>query len=315
MAVGGGLPPPLLSVRGHKLNGPIRVLYEQVDGLMSLPCNQSVLADDRQAKWVDGLLDGSLRLLDVYVAARDELLQIKQRVEAFQSALRRRWSSELSSAEYVSTREKVKKMLQKCLKDVKMEEVTAEKEFLLSFILGPKMQSSRSSWSSVTKLRHQCDREEGTSTSGDTALELIISQDQEKKSRISKNDGSPAIVGMLRDVEEITVEIFGPLLCYISGPKIQSKTNSWFTVSKLMNHNKCRDEAEKAASGSEFEEADDALASLLSLKDKICTVQADQLRTQMTQVESSIQDLDEQLECLFRAMVKTRAALQNILSN
>ncbi|GAB4838610.1 hypothetical protein Ancab_028155 [Ancistrocladus abbreviatus] len=240
----------------HKLSG-LRDLYDCIDKLLQLQLNRQMLNQNREAKWVDDLLDGSLRLLDVCSTARDVLSQIKECIQDIQSAFRRRCSGEMSInsevSKYVDTRKKVKRTMKKCFIDI--------------------------------------------------------------KSMQSKNDGGVAIVCMLREVEAVTVQIFEPLLCYIAGPKMQSKKTSWFTASKLMNRHKVGDEAEKEACTSEFEHADATLTSLLSSKKKSGIVQADQLRTQMTQMESSIQDLDEQLECLFRAMVKTRAAFLNILSN
>ncbi|GAB4838607.1 hypothetical protein Ancab_028152 [Ancistrocladus abbreviatus] len=243
----------------HKLSG-LRDLYDCVDELLQLHLHQLTLGQDRADRWIDDLLDGSLRLLDVCTTARDVLSQTKECIQDIQSALRRRCSSELSFAseisQYIETRKKVKKTIKKCLKDI-------------------------------------------------------------KSTMQSKNGENIAFIGILRDMEAVTAQTFKSLLHYIAGPKKQSKGSSWFIVSKLMNHNAiCNDTENAASSASEFEEADAILASLHSQKKKtgINIVQADQLRSQMMQMDSAIQALDEQLDCLFRRMVKTRAALLNILS-
>ncbi|GAB4838608.1 hypothetical protein Ancab_028153 [Ancistrocladus abbreviatus] len=240
----------------HKLNG-LNDLYNCVEELLKLHLHQQILSQGRQAKWVDDLLDGSLRLLDVCSTVRDVLSLTRESVRHIQSVLRRSCSRELripsEVVEYANTRKKVKHMIKKCLKDI--------------------------------------------------------------KSMHSENDGSIATVAVLRDVEAVTVQIFASLLSYIAGPKRQTNKSRWFIVSELMHNSRVCDKEEMV--GSEFEEADAALDSLASQKKKtgISIGQADQLRTQMAQIESAIQDLDEQVGSLFRHMVKTRAGLLNILSN
>ncbi|GAB4838609.1 hypothetical protein Ancab_028154 [Ancistrocladus abbreviatus] len=240
----------------HELNG-LRDLYNYVEKLLQLHLHQQILSQDHGAKWVDDLLDGSLRLLDVCSTVRDVLSLTRESVRHIQSVLRRSCSRELripgEVVEYANTRKKVKHMIKKCLKDI--------------------------------------------------------------KSMQSKNDGSIAIVGMLRDVEAVTVQIFESLLCYIAGPKTRTKKSSWLLVSKLMHHNTVCNKEEIAPS--EFAEADAALDSLASQKKKtgINIVQADQTRSQMAPIEFAIEDLDEQVESLFRCMVKTRAAILNILKS
>ncbi|GMH16336.1 hypothetical protein Nepgr_018177 [Nepenthes gracilis] len=128
-------------------------------------------------------------------------------------------------------------------------------------------------------------------------------------SQTQKNVRNSSISALLRDVEAATAEIFESLLSYMAGPKMKSKKSSWFMVSRPM--------CQSAASASEFEEADAALDSFKTQKKKtgINTEQVDQLRSRMMKLESTIQDLDEPLEFLFRHIVKARASLLNILSN
>ncbi|GAB4853073.1 hypothetical protein Ancab_017258 [Ancistrocladus abbreviatus] len=117
---------------------------------------------------------------------------------------------------------------------------------------------------------------------------------------------------MLRDLEAVTAQIFESLLCYIAGPKMTSKKSSWFTISKLIHHNTVCAKAEIATT--EFEGADAALPLLASQKKKTgINYVHDQLRSQMMQMEYAIQDLDEQLESLYRHMVRTSSGLLNIL--
>ncbi|KAL9231888.1 hypothetical protein vseg_007051 [Gypsophila vaccaria] len=126
-----------------------------------------------------------------------------------------------------------------------------------------------------------------------------------------KNEEGNDMVTLLADVDAITVECFKSLLSYIGGADMQSTQSRWSVVSKLVHH-----KSENVESTSAFGALDGVL-SLVCQKKKtgINTSQMEDLRSQMVKLESDIQELDEELECLFRHLVKTRASLLNILSN
>ncbi|WRX13741.1 Protein BPS1, partial [Theobroma cacao] len=73
----------------HKLNG-LQDLHDCTDRLLQLPLTQQALAKEQQRKYVDELLDGSLRLLDTCSTAKDALSQTKECTQELQSILRRR---------------------------------------------------------------------------------------------------------------------------------------------------------------------------------------------------------------------------------
>ncbi|KAK9287280.1 hypothetical protein L1049_015693 [Liquidambar formosana] len=186
---------PSSSSLGHRLNG-LKDLHDCVDELLLLPLTQQTLAQERHEKWFDGLLDGSLRLLDVCSTAKDALLQMKEHIHELQSILRRRRGSEFGIAkevgEYFAYRKTVKKAIHKARKNLKgiedkcsfspinedhetlsmvsmlrqVETTTLTVlESLLSLIAGPKAQSKPSSWSLVSKVmvhskRVACEEEE-----------------------------------------------------------------------------------------------------------------------------------------------------------
>ncbi|KAK2665689.1 hypothetical protein Ddye_004263 [Dipteronia dyeriana] len=82
----------------HKLNGH-HGLHDCVDKVLRLPLAQQALGKEQQKKWVDELLiNGSLRLLDMSSIAKDALLQTKECVQGFLSALHRKRGDEISSA-------------------------------------------------------------------------------------------------------------------------------------------------------------------------------------------------------------------------
>uniref|UniRef100_A0A803LY23 Uncharacterized protein n=2 Tax=Chenopodium quinoa TaxID=63459 RepID=A0A803LY23_CHEQI len=99
-----------------------------------------------------------------------------------------------------------------------------------------------------------------------------------------------AIESMLKDVQALTAEVFNSLLSYIGG----SQKSSWSFFSQ-------RSEKKAATSF-------DAVDALLVKK-----VNVDM--SQLVNLESEIQEIDEVLESLFRHLMKTRSTLLNVLSN
>ncbi|XP_010690668.1 uncharacterized protein LOC104904171 [Beta vulgaris subsp. vulgaris] len=233
----------------------LKDLYSSVVELLQMPSNQQTLSQIQQTKWVEELLDGSLRLLDICGTSRDVLLQSKERIQDMQSTLRRRSSGELDISneivKYLNTRKTAKKTIMKCLKHIKVAD---------------------------------------------------------------KNAHSNAIECILKDVEEITVIIFKSLLSHIAGVKLQSQKNSWSVIAQLLHHSA---DKEGASSSSIFDTVDATLVSLICQKKKNSAnvSQLEEVRRQMSRLESEIQDLDEVLECLFKRLLKTRSALLNIFSS
>ncbi|KAL6346920.1 hypothetical protein AAG906_003037 [Vitis piasezkii] len=106
----------------HRLSG-LKDLHDCVDDLLLLPLTQQTLAQHRHEKWVNELLDGSLKLLDVCGTAKDALLQTSKHANELQSSLRRRRGGEngisTEVGEYLTSRKKVKKAMHKALRNLK----------------------------------------------------------------------------------------------------------------------------------------------------------------------------------------------------
>ncbi|KAI3895936.1 hypothetical protein MKW98_025727 [Papaver atlanticum] len=106
----------------------LKGLYESVEDLLKLPHTQQILVKQCHDKWVDEVLDDSLRLLDVSCTTKDVLSRIKEAAQETQSALRRRRSSPEGEIDltgkkiaehYMSSRKKANKEVQKCLGELK----------------------------------------------------------------------------------------------------------------------------------------------------------------------------------------------------
>ncbi|KAF5453836.1 hypothetical protein F2P56_023554 [Juglans regia] len=100
-------------------------LYNCMDDLLKMTSTQQVLSQHQHEKYVEELLDGSVRLLDICGITREATLQIREHVQALQSALRRRKgdsSIESSINNYTCFRKKMKKDAKKLITALKQME-------------------------------------------------------------------------------------------------------------------------------------------------------------------------------------------------
>ncbi|XVE93975.1 hypothetical protein REPUB_Repub01dG0240600 [Reevesia pubescens] len=92
-----------------------------------LPFSQQSLAQEQHKEWVNELLDGSLRLLDLCTTAKDVVLQTKKSSQEIQSVLRRRRSGEVELVsevrKYFTSRKVVQKTIHKALRNLKGPEI------------------------------------------------------------------------------------------------------------------------------------------------------------------------------------------------
>lgn len=169
-------------VLSQKLN-TLQDLHICIEKLIQLPLTQEALVKESQEKWVDELLEGSLRLLDTCTATKDALLHTKECARELQSIIRRRRGGEsevvVEVKKFLTSRKVVRKAIFKALENLKgsankcslsitnkdyqtvaivsllkeVEMITFTIfESLLNFMCGT--QSKRSSWSLVSKLMH-----------------------------------------------------------------------------------------------------------------------------------------------------------------
>ncbi|KAM3362920.1 hypothetical protein P3S68_017774 [Capsicum galapagoense] len=116
------------------------VVYNGVVGLgevckcmgdvLNLPLTLQALSECQNKRWVDEILDKSVRFLDICGTTRDLVSQFKENIKDVQSLLRRR-KGDLSITSYTSFRKKMKKdakNLVSALKKLDHEEVVAVME-------------------------------------------------------------------------------------------------------------------------------------------------------------------------------------------
>ncbi|KAG5547563.1 hypothetical protein RHGRI_013301 [Rhododendron griersonianum] len=127
---------------------------------------------------------------------------------------------------------------------------------------------------------------------------------------------SRELLDSLNEVEAATIGVFESLLSYISGTKAESRLSVFSFASKLVHRKSVASKDEETKSNM-FEKFDAALHLLTNHKTSKSdnAVHVENVQTQLGMMESSIQDIEEGLECLFRQLIKTRVILLNTLNH
>ena len=147
------------------------------------------------------------------------------------------------------------------------------------------------------------------------AKKLINKSSRDLKSKCNLENDVEATFSMLREVEGVTLTVFESLLSYISGTKMQPKPTNWSLVSKLMHSKRVTCEGE-ATETNEFERVDAVLCTLVGHKTrKSSNTSTENAQIELQKLESSIQDLEDGVECVLRLLIKTRVSVLNILSH
>jgi len=161
-------------------------LYISLEDLLNMSSTQKAIAHRQGEKFVEELLDGSVKILDICGITRDTVSQIQENVQSLHSALRRRKgesSIEKSVAEYKFFTKKMKKNVTKLITSLKHMEskfgassllnqdqdlvavITVLREViamnmsifqsLLSFLVGSTSTSKATKWFKVAKFMHK----------------------------------------------------------------------------------------------------------------------------------------------------------------
>ncbi|CAK8540039.1 unnamed protein product [Lathyrus sativus] len=100
-------------------------LYTSLEGFLNMASTQKAISQHQGENFVEELLDGSVKILDICGITRDTMLDIKENVQALHSSIRRRKgdsSIESSVAEYNFFTKKVKKNVTTLITSLKQME-------------------------------------------------------------------------------------------------------------------------------------------------------------------------------------------------
>ncbi|MCD7448751.1 hypothetical protein HAX54_045692 [Datura stramonium] len=179
-------------------------LYKCIDDLLNLPKTLQTLSQSLDAKWVNDLLDKSMRLLDVCGTTRELVSQYKENVRGLQSSLRRRKGDSTTDDSVVritSFSKKIKRDVKRLVFTLKqmdqetmvpvlldadqdtiaviraLREANAECnsifQMLLSFLCVPPLKPKQSKWSFLSRLVHK-DRIEPEVQEENTSIETRL---------------------------------------------------------------------------------------------------------------------------------------------
>ncbi|XP_030527301.1 uncharacterized protein LOC115738729 [Rhodamnia argentea] len=132
-----------------------------------------------------------------------------------------------------------------------------------------------------------------------------------KKKGPTKGSHNEATLSILGEAGEISYSVFGSLLGFLAMTSAGTKSRGWSRVSKLL-------EAKRLScdGGEETNEVQGLDAALLSLRmSKGIDDHLGDLSERLEELELSIQEIEDDLECIFRRLVKLRVALLNIVNH
>lgn len=114
----------------------------------------------------------------------------------------------------------------------------------------------------------------------------------------------------LGEVEAVSSNVLESLLSFVAGPELARKKSGLALVSKFLHNQRVGCDEEQALN--EIARVEAAMLSLM--KGKSGKVQVENLQAELQKSESSIQDLEERIEGLFRNLIKARVTLLNVLN-
>ncbi|KAI4314628.1 hypothetical protein L6164_027516 [Bauhinia variegata] len=222
-------------------------LYKCIEDLLKLPLTQQALAQHQDEKWVDELLDCSVRFLDVLGNTRDAILLLKGNVGELQSGVRRRKIGdsgiENHVSAYLSLRKVVRKECTKSMLLLKQTEASFDAsppldlndhvsavvrvlreaslvtssvfQSLLQFLSSPLLKSKLSKWAFVSRLvqkgvlvRNNQQESVNELEKVDFALNTLVMNDSSKDVEVEKiQSAERRLQGLVGGIEGIENEL------------------------------------------------------------------------------------------------------------
>ncbi|XP_051123959.1 uncharacterized protein LOC127246560 [Andrographis paniculata] len=94
-------------------------LHESIKDLIQMSSIQQVLSHQQGQNQINELLEGSIKLVDLCEFSREALCLTKESVQDLESAIRRNKGESIDISSYIASRNKIKKMIHKYIKNLK----------------------------------------------------------------------------------------------------------------------------------------------------------------------------------------------------
>ncbi|XP_065873438.1 uncharacterized protein [Euphorbia lathyris] len=135
---------------------------------------------------------------------------------------------------------------------------------------------------------------------------------QDKNCRTtSSNDNTDLnnMISMLKDAEQISFSVFESILSFIFQPNTKSNFSGFSIISKLLQSKNLSCEEEIEAN-----EVSKIEAELIVFKSNKDINQMPKILNVLEALEQSLIEIEEEVDCVYRRLVKTRVSLLNILT-
>ncbi|XP_023751355.1 uncharacterized protein LOC111899736 [Lactuca sativa] len=132
-------------------------------------------------------------------------------------------------------------------------------------------------------------------------------------SSVKESHRTDSNINILEEMRLNTLAVFESLLNFILGSSTQSRPKGWSFVSKMKGSKRvhCSETLEE----SELKKVDDELhAVIIYTKTKLDSSVVQNVKVGLAEMEFSLLDICDLLECLCRYLIKTRVSILNILS-
>ncbi|KAG8377777.1 hypothetical protein BUALT_Bualt08G0068700 [Buddleja alternifolia] len=175
-------------------------LHECINNMIQMPSVQQAFSHEQGRNWINELLEGSLRLVELCGFSREVVSLTNESIQDLESSMRRNRGETATSDDikaYVASRKNINKMVKKCIKnfnknstaipDNEFGETLKETEALdisvlnsvLTLISGEKESSKQRSWSFLSKFTRAHFEVENNTVKQLKATEMSIEQLEE----------------------------------------------------------------------------------------------------------------------------------------
>lgn len=134
-----------------------------------------------------------------------------------------------------------------------------------------------------------------------------------KKSKINKSIETPAIVSLLREVEEVSATVFESIFSSICPAQETSKKCRWSMVFKSTQSKRVHCKDDRVENINQVQKMDMALNKKSSKPSDIMGIH--EVQKCLIALDMNMRECEEKLDCLVRLLIKARVSILNVLNH